>query len=137
MLKLNYTEVGLYMERVTTSLEMLIAERVVLAMRLGQTLHVEPGRASFLLPKDIPELAHLEATLRYECSQTVSIIPVDDRFVEISLCGSWIAESADAHEGTFLTMLSDYSKGGTASHRAEFFVYKLWHESQVRISSLA
>jgi predicted component of type VI protein secretion system len=128
MLKLNYTEVGLYMERVMSSVEMLIAERVVLAMRLGQTLHVEPGRASFLLPKDSLDRVHLEAILQQKCSKNVSVIPVDDGFVEISLCGSWIAESADAHEGMFLTVMSE---------RAEFLVYKLWHESQVHVSSLA
>ncbi|MFN6567532.1 alr0857 family protein [Dendronalium sp. ChiSLP03b] len=128
MLKLNYTEVGLYMERVMTSLEMLIAQRVILAMRLGQTLHVEPGRASFLLPADIPELAHLEAALWQESNSKVSVMTVDDEFVEVSLWGSWIADSAEAHEGIFLTMMSA---------RAEFFVYKLWNESQLHISSLA
>jgi hypothetical protein len=128
MLKLNYSEVGLYMERVVTSLEMLIARRVVLALRLGQTLHVEFGRASFLLPADIPELVHLEVALQQEFSQSVAVTPVDDEFVEVSLYGSWIAESAEAHEGMLLTAMSD---------RAEFYVYNLWNESQSRISSLA
>jgi hypothetical protein len=44
------------MERIMTNPELLIAQRVLLAMRLGQTLHVEPGHASFLLPADIPKL---------------------------------------------------------------------------------
>ena len=56
MLKLNYTDVGLYMERTMTNPELLIAQRVLLAIRLGRSLHIEPGRASFLLPADIPQL---------------------------------------------------------------------------------
>jgi hypothetical protein len=128
MLKLNYTEVGLYIERVTTSLEMLIAQRVVLAMRLGQTLHVEPGHASFLLPLDTPDLVQLEATLTQACNAGVNVMPVDHEFVEVSLCGSWIAENTEAHEGILIAVMSD---------RAEFFVYKLWHMSQAHVSSLA
>lgn len=128
MLKLNYTEVGLYMERTMTSLELLIAQRVVLAMRLGQSLHIEPGRASFLLPVDIPELQQLEMALRQEYQPTATVLPVDDQFVEVSLKGSWVADSQEAHEGMFLTMLSD---------RTEFFIYKLWQMSEMHISSLA
>ncbi len=127
MLKLNYTEIGLHMERVMTPLELVIAQRVVLAMRLGQTLHVEPSRASFLLPADLPELGHLEATLRQECSPSVYVMPVDDMFVEVSLHGSWIAENAEAHEGMFLTAVDG---------RTEFFIYKLWQMSQVPMSSV-
>ena len=40
----------------------------------------------------------------------------------------WIAEDKDAHEGMFLTMMSD---------RTEFLTYKLWQMSEARISSLA
>jgi hypothetical protein len=128
MLKLNYTEDGLYMKRVMTSPELAIAQRVVLAMRLGQALQVEPGHASFLLPAGIPELEQLEMSLRQECRGRVNVMPADDEFVEVSLSGSWIAESKEAHEGMFLTVLSD---------RAEFFLYKLWQMSEAHISSLA
>jgi len=128
MLKLNYTEVGLYMERTFTSLEILIAQRVVLAMRLGQSLQVMPGHASFLLPADLIELGQLEMTLQHECTGIVTIGCVDDGFVEVGLCGSWVAESKAAHEGMFLTVLSD---------RTEFCIYKLWQMSETYISSLA
>ena len=107
MLKLNYTDVGLYMERIMTNPELLIAQRVLLAMRLGQTLHVEPSRASFLLPADIPQLKVLEMALQREYGTAVTLITVDEEFVEVGLSGSWIAEDKDAHEGMFLTMMSD------------------------------
>lgn len=128
MLKLNYTEVGLYMEHVVASVEMAIAQRVVLAMRLGQRLYVEPSQASFLLPADIPELIHLEMALQKERNDIAAVIPVDHEFVEISLRGTWIADAPAAHEGMFLTMMGD---------RAEIFVYKLWQMSDAHISSPA
>jgi hypothetical protein len=128
MLKLNYTDVGLYMERIMTNPELLIAQRVLLAMQLGRSLHVEPGHASFLLPADIPELKVLNMALNREYGSAVTLIAVDEEFVEIGLSGSWIAEDKNAHEGMFLTVMND---------RTEFLIYKLWHMSEANISSLA
>jgi hypothetical protein len=124
------------MERVMTSPELAIAQRVVLAMRLGQSLQVEPGHASFLLPADVPELKELELTLGLECRGRVTVMPVDDEFVEVSLSGSWIAESKEAHEGMFLTVLSD-SLSETLRERVELLIYKLWQMSEAHVSSLA
>jgi hypothetical protein len=128
MLKLNYTDVGLYMERTKTNPELLIAQRVLLAMRLERSLHIEPGRASFLLPAAIPELKVLEMALHREYGSVVTLIAVDEEFVEVRISGSWIAEDKDAHEGMFLTVMSD---------RIERFIYKLWQMSEVHISSPA
>jgi hypothetical protein len=128
MLKLIYSDVGLFMERTMTNPELLIAQRVLLAMRLGQTLHVEPGRASFLLPVDIPQLEGLEMTIQREYGSVATLIAVDEKYVEVGISGSWIAEDKDAHEGMFLTVMSD---------RTEFLIYKLWRMSEARISSLA
>ncbi len=137
MLKLNYTDVGLYRSRTMTNPELLIAQRVLLAMRLGRSLHVEPGRASFLLPADIPKLEMLEMALHREYGSVVTLITVDEEYVEVGLSGSWIAEDKDAHEGMFLTVMSVYPEGGTASHRTEFLTYKLWQMSEAHISSPA
>ncbi|HEY9747698.1 MAG TPA: alr0857 family protein [Allocoleopsis sp.] len=128
MLKLNYTDVGLFMERTMTNPELLIAQCVLLAVRLGRSLYVEPGRASFLLPADVPELKVLEMILHREYGSVVTLITVDEEFVEVGLSGSWIAEEKDAHEGMFLTVMSD---------RIERFIYKLWQMSEVHISSPA
>ena len=126
MLKLNYTDVGLYMERTMTNPELLIAQRVLLAMRLGRSLYVELGHASFLLPADLPELEGLEIALQQECNPSATVFPVDNDFVEVNFSGSWVAESKEAHEGMFLAMMSD---------RDEFLIYKLWQMSEVHISS--
>lgn len=136
MLKLNYTEVGLYMERIMTNPEMLIVQRVLLAMRLGRSLYVEPGHASFLLPADIPELKVLEMALQQEYGSVVTLIALDEEFVEVGLSGSWIAEDKDAHEGMFLAVMSD-SLSETLRERTEFLTYRLWQMSEACISSLA
>jgi len=128
MLKLTYIEDGLHLERMTASLDVLIAQRVLLAVRAGQKLYIEPSQAAFLLPADAPSLSHLELTLKVDRSQTITVTAVDHAFVEISLQGSWIAEHHDAHEGMFLTACSD---------RAEFFIYKLWQLTQLHASSMA
>jgi hypothetical protein len=127
MLKLTYTEFGLHLERVMGSLEALVAGRVTLALRLGQTLHVEPSRAAFLLSVDVPGFAELEKLVRLERVANLAIAPVDDGFVEVSVQGSWIASSAEAHSGMFVTAMSD---------RVEFFVYKLWQATQLQVSPL-
>ncbi|MBD1845180.1 hypothetical protein H6F89_17575 [Cyanobacteria bacterium FACHB-63] len=126
MLKLTYTEFGLHLERVTVSLEALVSQRVVLALRTGQTLHIEPSRAAFLLSIAAPGFAELEKLARLE-QVAVSIVPVDDQFVEVSVEGSWIATTVEAHSGMFVTALSD---------RTEFFVYKLWQATQLQASPL-
>lgn len=126
MLKLTYTEFGLHLERVSTSLETLVCQRLVLALRLGESLHVEPSRAAFLLSIAAPGFDQLVTLVRSQRNLVLSIAPVDEEFVEVSVQGNWIASSAEAHEGMFVTVLSD---------RAEFFVEKLWQETQAQISA--
>lgn len=131
MLKLNYTEVGLFMERSVSAPELLIAQRVVLAMRLGQPLHVEPGRACFLLSRAVPELEQLELMLQQDpslnCHLAISLNPVGDEFVEVGLSGSWVAETIEAHEGMFLSMMSS---------PIESIIYQLWQTSAKEFSLL-
>lgn len=128
MLKLTYTEHGLQLERVAISLEDLIGQRVVLAVRTGQRLHIEPGQASFLLRADAPGLTQLQRMVRMEQTFMVTITPLDDGFVEVTVRGSWIAETIAAHEGIFITALSDMS---------EFLLMRLWKATQSQMSFLA
>jgi hypothetical protein len=97
-------------------------------MRLGRSLHIESGRASFLLPADIPELKVLEMALHREYGSAVTLIAVDEEFIEVVMSESWISKDNDAHEGMFLAVMSD---------RTEFVIHKLWQRSEVHISSLA
>lgn len=118
MLRLTYSDLGLHLERVVTSIEFAIAQHVSLAMRLGQPLCVEPGRAAFLLPVDL--VADLNGVLQTE-GTAATIATVDHQFAEVALNGSWLATNHDADEGIFLSIMSD---------RAEVLVYDLWQMSQ-------
>jgi hypothetical protein len=124
MLKLTYTETGLRLERLIVPLETWVAQRVAMTLCAGQRLFLEPSQASFLLPaRDVrlPHLAELSAIYK----TAIAIVPVDEDCVEVSLKGSWIAESSDAHEGLFITTFSDAVEG---------CIYRLWHSTQVPAS---
>jgi hypothetical protein len=128
MLKLTYTDVGLSLEKLSGSMETLVAQRVVLAMRVGQSLHVQPSRASFLLPIDHPNFDQLVKAIQSESKQCLQFCMVDDDFAEVSMKGSWIANTVEAEEGMFITEFCD---------RTEFFLHKLWLSTQPEYSSLA
>ncbi|MEO1507845.1 MAG: alr0857 family protein [Cyanobacteria bacterium J06633_23] len=105
MLKLNYTDYGLFLEQVTASLDAVATQRVMLAVTVGETLHLEPGRAAFLLPVEIPGITHLTSMLETNVTDAVALTTVDEDFVEVSLKGTWMANSANAESGTFIKAL--------------------------------
>ncbi|KKI98303.1 alr0857 family protein [Prochlorothrix hollandica] len=125
MLKLIYTETGFHLERVAAPLEVLVTQRVALALRFGQTLHLEPGKASFLIPAHTEELLNLELSLPLEESQRLTIASVDEGLVELTVTGTWLAATATADEGLFFTVFSD---------RTEFLIHKVWQASKSQIS---
>ncbi len=127
MLKLTYTDMGLHLERLTQSLDSVVASRTVLAIRLGQTLHIEPGRAAFLLPSDVPHVEALSAAIAREHSGDIDLCTVDRDYVEVSLAGTWVAADVQAETGMFLTVLGD---------RTESLVHHLWQLTQAQVSSL-
>ncbi|WP_293124221.1 alr0857 family protein [Microcoleus sp. bin38.metabat.b11b12b14.051] len=120
MLKLTYTETGFNLERLAQSPEQLVALRVVLAMRVGQSISVEPSTAAFLLPANLPALSLLESEARRDDTDSIDLCVADADFVEVTLRGTWIGESEGA-QGVFATVLSD---------RAERLLLALWLETQ-------
>lgn len=106
MLKFTYTETDVQLERLKTSPEELVAQRVTLAMRVGRSICVEPTQASFLLPKQASGLVELEAQICREPHQEVSLCVADADFIEVSLRGTWIAENAQTCEGVFVSAMS-------------------------------
>ena len=121
MLKLNYTDYGLFLEQVAASLDTVAKQRVMLAVHVGETLHLESSRAAFLLPVKLPGITHLESILETNATDAIAITNVDDDFVEVSLKGTWIASSASAESGTFVTTLAPES---------EQLIYRLWQVTQ-------
>ncbi|MEM1172572.1 MAG: alr0857 family protein [Cyanobacteria bacterium P01_H01_bin.35] len=125
MLKLTYTESGFYMERLAQSPEQLVALRVMLAMRVGHKIVVEPSSAAFLLPVNLPELSMLEVAVQKEGGEDVALCIADDEFVEVSLVGCWITVDPEQENGVFITALSD---------RIELLLFKLWQATEANAS---
>lgn len=121
MLKITYTETGFNLEHLAGSLEQLVMRRVILAMRVGESVLVEPSRASFLLRVDLPSLNLLEAeALRYD-SEKIELSVADEDYIEVTLQGTWIASNSHMAEGVFVTNMSD---------RTELYLFKCWEQTQ-------
>lgn len=125
MLKLTYTENGFQLERLTESPEQLVALRVMLAMRVGESVSVSPSTASFLLPVSLSVLQLIEAEVRRLNTDLITLCVADAEFVEISLQGTWITTNAENAEGIFITVLSD---------RLELLLSKIWFEGEADAS---
>lgn len=125
MLKLTYTEHGFYLEHLAQSLEEWVTARVILAVRAGSRLCVEPSTASFLLPADMPQLRHLER--QQEGEDAIALCVCDADYIEVSLQGTWMTSDSEGEAGIFVTSMS---------YAVEFFLLKLWEESQTRTHCL-
>ncbi|MGF2034928.1 MAG: alr0857 family protein [Nostoc sp. CmiVER01] len=128
MLKLTYTESSFDLECLTLSLEEWVAQRVILALRVGQSLCIEPSTASFLLPVDLPGVEVLKAEVKRDDREIIALSACDAEYMEVTLRGSWLLDSSKDAVGVFFTTMSD---------RAEFFLHKLWQESQACASVMS
>lgn len=126
MLKLTYTDTGLNIERLAQSPEQLVALRVMLAMRVGETIIVEPSSASFLLPVDLLGLSVLIESVQQFPPEIVSLSPADANYYEITLQGTWIEieqeEESDDANGIFVTRLTE---------RIELLLWQLWKQIEI------
>lgn len=128
MLKLTYIETGFYLEYLAKSLEEWVQERVVLALRVGASLYIEPTTAAFLLPADLPGLETLVTEIRRLDPESISLSAGDAECIEVSLNGTWVSLNTDSEEGVFVAVMS---------YSTEFFLLKLWQDSQVSASVLS
>ncbi|MBF2001985.1 MAG: hypothetical protein IGS38_14835 [Synechococcales cyanobacterium M58_A2018_015] len=121
MLKITYLESGLYLEQLPEPVEDWLALRMILTLRMGQRLVVEPSTASLLIPAALITRSRL-ARLAHTTDVTLS--PVDDADVEVVLSGVWLASGGN-EEGVFVAML----------HPAiEQMLLQLWQEAQLPTS---
>jgi hypothetical protein len=136
MLKLTYTQNSFYLECLSSSLEEWVAQRVILALRVGQYLSVEPSTASFLLPADLPGVEVLKAEVKCNDREIIALCTCDSEYIEVTLRGSWLSDSSEDAEGVFVTTMSDSPNGGSLASRTEFFLHKLWQEAQKSSASV-
>ncbi|MEO1429392.1 MAG: alr0857 family protein [Cyanobacteria bacterium J06632_19] len=126
MLKLTYTENSFDLELLTKSVEEWIQARVILTLRIGHSLCIEPSTASFLLPADLPGLGKLEAELKLDNNrEVIELCACDREFLEVSLKGYWLSVSSQNMSGGFVTSIS---------HNTECFLHKLWLEARKNTS---
>lgn len=121
MLKLTYTESSFYLECLTVSLEEWVSQRVILSVRVGNSLSVEPYTASFLLPVDLPGVERLKAEVKRYDREIMALAICDEQYMEVTLEGSWLSNGSQEATGIFVASLSD---------RTEFFLHQLWQEAQ-------
>jgi hypothetical protein len=122
MLKLIYSEVGLCLEQIVNeSLDQWITQRSILALRMGQSVCMHPGRASFLTPASALTVHHLDLDWLNSPHCPISYCSVDEDFYEVNLVGVWISQHGQGSEGLF---------AATLGAQAESFVWQLWKSSQ-------
>lgn len=127
MLKFTYTETGICLERLEqVLLEEFITQRVMLALRVGSTLIVEPGTASFLLPSHLPAWKLLKQGCDRDRAE-VSFCACDAETIEVTLRGIWLSSQQDSVEGIFLADLDGWT---------EHLICKTWEASFSRQSFL-
>lgn len=125
MLKITYLEDAIYLEYLPESVEAWKANRVLVSLRAAASIYVEPSTACLVFPIDI---AYLERLAELEARELIEVIPCDEEYVEVSLSGTWIAQSKDSEEGVFVCELDRSS---------EYYLYQLWQESQIGTSVIS
>ena len=123
MLKLSYTDTDLHIEKLSTSVEKWIGQRVLLAVRVGNTVSVEPLNAAFGLSTDASAWKDLEHLIFQEASDLVSLSVCDVDMVEIGLEGYWLSATSQSEEGIFVTHLPA---------AIESLIVEIWRAAQHR-----
>jgi energy-converting hydrogenase Eha subunit B len=127
MLKLNYSDLGLNVERIEGTIESIVSMRVLLAIRVGDTLCAEPGTASFLVAIDHPWFDKLLTAIEQANCADVDICVADAASAEVSVRGTWIASSPDAHEGILICALGN---------RLEAVIDRMWAIDRIENAEL-
>ncbi len=101
MLKLTYSDADLLIEHLDLTVEAMVTQRSLVALRAGQPLVVQPGYGAFALPTKLPGIAALKA----ECQGAIDIAPCDIDWLEVTLRGTWLADNTTSAEGILVVEL--------------------------------
>ncbi len=125
MLKITYLEDGIYLEYLSESLKTWTDRRILVSLRATANIYIKASTACLTLAADPLYFSDLQAL---QAREIIEVTPCDEEYVEVSFQGTWIATHQDSEEGVFVCDLSN-------SH--EFFIYKLWQESQIGSSVMS
>ena len=109
MLKLTYTENSFFLERLTESLEKWVTTRVLLSLRVGTSIAIEPSTASFLIPVASDAIVELKK-LQKDNQELISLIPCDGEYIEVCLEGTWVTSGQENDEGIFICAIGDLAQ---------------------------
>jgi hypothetical protein len=121
MLKITYLEEGINLEYLEESLEVWQADRILVNLRAGVSVHVESSIANIVLAMN----SGIHSLLQLAQNQPIELVPCDEEYLEVGLLGTWIAQRKDSEEGVFVCELSQ---------EIEYCLYRLWTVSQVGTS---
>ncbi len=112
MLKLMYTDTGIYLEQLTQPLNAWVEMRLAFAIQVGSSLYVEAGRGSFLLPNTV--------VLDHKIHEQIEIDRCDEDTLEISLEGLWLSSDGTQHEGILAVELDP---------ELEYHLFQVWQQA--------
>ena len=102
MLKLTYTSTGVTLERSVEPFEAVIRQRVLLGMRIGEPVGLEPTSVSLLVSHSLPALKGLMTVIVQTPTNALELIQKGAAQVEMRLKGYWLTQSENPGEGIFL-----------------------------------
>lgn len=123
MLKITYSDSDIVIEQSTISVEAMVVQRTVLALRLGHPMVVQPGWGSFLLPSHLNGVSLLVEAAEH--TDTLAVDWCDRDWLEISLRGTWMAETPASEQGVLMAELG----------QLEDHLVTLWRLSQTWIAT--
>lgn len=125
MLKITYLEDEIYLEYLSESVKTWTDRRVLVSLGAGANIYIKASIACLTLAADVSNFSHLRSL---EARGIIEVTPCDEEYVEVSFQGTWVASHQNSEEGVFVCDLSNSN---------EFFIYKLWQESQIASSVMS
>ncbi len=125
MLKITYTSTGATLEHSCESLEATIRRRVMLNLRVGEPLGLEPTSISLLVNHSVPALKALATAIAQSPTHALQIIQRGAAQVEMQLQGYWLAQPKNPGEGVFFANFDP---------TLECHLVKIWRTSQEDVS---
>ena len=99
MLKVTYTDIGLFLEYCPEPLDLLLSDRVCMYAHAQRPISVQPMNASIPLP------ANLVGNQNLDRFQNIEVTWCDRDWLEITLSGLWVTEDPEQESGIFMTEL--------------------------------
>jgi hypothetical protein len=125
MLKITYTSTGATLEHSSESLEATMRRRVMLSLRVGEPLGLEPTSISLLVNHSLPALKALATVIAQAPTYALQLIQRGAAEVEMQLQGYWLAQPQNPGEGVFLAHFDP---------TLECHLVKIWQTSQQDVS---